>query len=192
MRPYYDLTRSSFGRLTVLRKVDARDTNGGLRWECRCECGKVKVISGSDLTRIRKPTVSCGCWRTERATMLGYAAKTHGLSKIPEYFALNDAINRCSPDCKDPIKRAAYFERGIIVCSEWRNPVNGISEFLKHVGLRPSKLHSLDRIDNDGNYEPGNVRWATRKEQASNKRNKRIEHFSNKVLLDECKRRNLL
>lgn len=85
----------------------------------------------------------------------------------PEYQALKNAIARCHRKSNKQYK--TYGSRGIRVCLGWRKP-GGFDDFLNHVGLRPSKLHSLDRIDNDRGYEPGNVRWATRSVQSRNSR----------------------
>jgi hypothetical protein len=93
-----------------------------------------------------------------------YAVK-HGRHATPEYQAWRSAINRCERE-KDP-NFHRYGGRGIIMCPEWRS---NFMAFFEHMGERPSKDHSLDRIDTNGNYEPGNCRWATRSEQQRNKR----------------------
>jgi hypothetical protein len=93
------------------------------------------------------------------------------LNTTPEYRALHDAIQRChNPD--HPNYRL-YGARGIHVCDAWRPP-RGFSAFIAHIGRRPAKHMSLDRIDNNGNYEPGNVRWATPHQQLANKRTTRM------------------
>src|SRR6185503_1392339 len=95
--------------------------------------------------------------------------KKHGYSHSPNYQAWRDMIQRCT-NTKKPLYKN-YGGRGITVCDRW---LNDISAFIEDVGLRPSKEYSLERINNSGNYEPGNVRWATRKEQARNKRNNHL------------------
>lgn len=87
---------------------------------------------------------------------------------IPERNALTNALHRCHNP--EHIAFRHYGERGIAVCDEWRDYKNGFDAFFAHVGPRPSELHSLDRIDNDKNYEPGNVRWADKKTQQNNRR----------------------
>ena len=89
----------------------------------------------------------------------------HNASNTPEYRTWAGMKNRCLNPNNPRYK--SYGGRGISVCSEW---IESFSAFLSHVGLKPSPLHSIDRINNDGNYEPGNVRWATAKEQARNTR----------------------
>lgn len=106
----------------------------------------------------------------------------------PEYYAWNNMIQRCyNKNC--PVYYQ-YGGRGIEVCEEWKN---SFIEFFKHVGKRPSKKLSLDRIKNEKGYFPGNVHWATRKQQHRNRRaHFAIENFATKVLLDELTRRGVV
>lgn len=98
---------------------------------------------------------------------------------IKEYGAWMNMKNRClMPSCKH---YCYYGGRGIKISKIW---VNDFNSFLKHVGLAPSKNHSIGRIDNDGHYEPGNVRWETKLQQMSNRRNNRwIEHNGKKMIM---------
>jgi hypothetical protein len=121
---------------------------------CRCICGTVRYVN--DFGLFRRPTAGCGCSRGE----------SHGLARSPEYNIWGHMIRRCTnpKDHKYPI----YGGRGIKVCERWRN---SFTAFLTDMGKRPSPQHSIDRYpNNDGDYEPGNCRWATRKEQGSNMR----------------------
>ena len=113
----------------------------------------------------------------------------HGCYDTPEYKALVGAIARCQPTNR---VHAYYFDRGITVCEKWKILATGFSDFLAHIGPRPSAKHSLGRIDNNRGYEPGNVRWATAKEQANNTwKRLRLEQWSDAEIESEYRRRGL-
>lgn len=151
-----DLANQQFGRLTVLRPVGVSNSRGkNVIWLCICSCGKNTKVESTHLNGGN--TKSCGCLQIK-----------HGLSKTSEYHTLRGMIDRCSnPKCK---AYKYYGGRGIQVCDRWKNPVDGLQNFISDMGKKPLPDLSIDRIDNDGNYEPGNCRWATQEEQQKNKR----------------------
>lgn len=172
-----DLTGQKFGRWTVLR----RGPNNTLKhtvWECQCDCGTFKFVVGIVLTSGRSK--SCGCYRVERGRIHGSTIQLrHGEASVdstgrkmtPTYAAWASMKSRCNNPNHSNYKR--YGARGIRVCDRWNESYEA---FLEDVGERPTPEHSLDRIDNDGNYEPGNVRWATAEEQNRNtSSNRKIE-----------------
>ncbi len=161
-----DLTNKKFGSLTVLEFV-GRTARGAYLWKCRCECGTIIETIGSDLSRPRDPRRHCGC---QRSANISTAKRTHGLSKNLVFKIWERMISRCHNSQDEAF--AYYGGRGIAVCNRWRE---SFADFLADVGERPSRKHSIDRYpNNDGNYEPGNCRWATDTEQS---RNTRRNHF---------------
>ena len=148
-----DLTDQRFGHLLVIGEGDL-DTRFDTSWECVCDCGVTKSVNTQALRRGR--TLSCGCHRQRLATR-------HGMSESRIYKAWHQMNRRCS-NPKDA-GWSWYGGRGIIVCERWKKFEN----FYADMG-DPSSGETLDRIDNDGNYEPGNCRWATLYEQSRNKR----------------------
>jgi hypothetical protein len=161
-----DLSGKRFGRLTVVRRIPGSAPGAGsrvrARWLCRCECG------GSIKTRTNNLTVgdtkSCGCLLAEVQATNGYRNVKHGGSGTLAYWAWWAMIKRCHNPNSKSFKH--YGARGIRVCSRWRS---SFEDFIKDVGPRPPG-RTLDRINNDGDYEPGNVRWATAREQVLNSR----------------------
>ena len=159
---HYDLTGKIFGKLTALQ-FHSRSPEGNAIWECKCECGSVTLKRACHLHTGN--TVSCGCHRRAKHV-------THGLSNLPEYSIWTGIITRCSNKNRHSYKD--YAGRGIKMCERWRH---SFPNFLADVGRRPDPSLTLDRIDNDGDYEPGNVRWATKKEQRANQRPRTREPF---------------
>jgi hypothetical protein len=133
---------------------------------CQCDCGTAKTLRLSDLHRGQ--VTSCGCRRVEAAKAMGLANATHGYARgsqrTPEYRTWRAMLDRCLNQKSTSFPR--YGGRGISVCRRW---AESFESFLVDVGPRPEGT-SLDRINNDGNYESGNVRWASAKEQANNRR----------------------
>lgn len=153
-----------YDRLVAVEFVD-RNQHRNARWRFKCDCGGTAVILANSVRR--GITKSCGCLLAETAAAKGHASVVHGMSDTQIYFVWHGMINRCC-NPKDKHYRD-YGGRGIKVCVRWREFAN----FYADVGARPSPAHQLDRIDNDGNYEPGNVRWGTPKEQSRNRRSNR-------------------
>jgi hypothetical protein len=150
-----------FGRLTTVREVGASSA-GGRQWLCRCDCGTDTIALVSNLRR--GATGSCGCLHRE---LLAARMTKHGDARRGALSAVNNIWRSAKDRCHNPrhLKYHLYGGRGIFMCEEWRND---FAAFRDHLGPRPSPKHSVDRIDNDRGYEPGNVRWATQKEQMQN------------------------
>lgn len=158
-----DLRGQRFGYLTVLEEA-GRGHHGQVRWLCLCDCGNEHVVLSQKLRKSR--VRSCGC---AHFALLGKASTTHGHTvdrvATPEYYTWSSMIQRCTNE--NNIHFDAYGGRGISVCAEWRA---AFEPFLEYIGTRPSDAHSIDRIDTNGNYEPGNVRWAVKEIQSNNTR----------------------
>jgi hypothetical protein len=166
IKRHRDITGQRFGRLTAIRCLGPKP---GLKsrcayWEVQCDCGNVRIHRIGVLTK--GVVHSCGCFRKE---ITGAKFTTHGHAKgrqlTPEYRAWLSMRVRCYRPTYEHY--ADYGGRGITVCDQW---VDSFVTFYAHIGPKPSPEMSLDRIDNDGNYEPGNVRWATKAQQRRNQR----------------------
>ncbi len=150
---FQDLTGTTYGLWYVV-ELHSIDKWGHPSWLCRCQCGVEKSIQGSNL-RSGQSTQCRSCGR-----------KTHGQTGSPEHVTWKAMLARCK-------SHPRYQGRGITVCERWLTFEN----FFADMGPKPSLAHSIERIDNEGNYQPDNCQWATPKEQAHNKRNNRLLTF---------------
>lgn len=161
-----------YGKWTVIEAATP-GSQRSRRWMCRCNCGRESVVAQHGLRR--KTSTQCR-WCSAKQNATTHGCSRHGPYRH-EYFAWRGMITRCTlpthPDFHN------YGGRGISVCDHWKDFAN----FLADMGPRPTSRHSIDRYpNNDGNYEPSNVRWATRKEQAINTRRTKMVMWNGKLL----------
>lgn len=158
-----DITGKRFGHLIALERI-ALKVGSMSFWKCACDCGLETVVIGRNLTTGN--TTSCSC------RSFGKSIPVHSM---PEYKCWCHMIYRCeNPKSKSFLN---YGGRGIKVDPVWRK---SFQSFLEHIGPRPSNKYSVERMENDGHYEPGNVRWATKAEQNRNKRGVKMSHAAAK------------
>ena len=160
-----DILGQRFGRLIVVGHEE------GARWRCECDCG-IKIICLSHNLR-SGGSQSCGCLMRELASERVYAT-THGMTDTREWGSWRGMHKRCYDPKATGYKN--YGGRGVVVCERWKSFEN----FFEDMGVRPKET-TLDRIDNNGNYEPNNCRWATWVEQSRNRRNTRYIEFEGEV-----------
>lgn len=161
-----------FGRLTYVEESIPYKLPSGAYARIdvfKCECGTIKPINFSSVKSGK--VVSCGCYLAERLVVCN---TKHGLTETYEYLTLRNVINRCN----DPKNKSYqdYGGRGI------KCLLKSVSDIVDDIGFRPSKNHSIDRINNNGHYEKGNIRWATRKEQNNNTRKSKYITFGGETL----------
>lgn len=158
-----------FGRLLVIQQAECPSSRSRRTtfWRCRCDCGNIVDISSDSLRR--GSTQSCGCLRKE---MLAQRNKSHGMRDNALYSTWSGMIQRCTDTNTD--KYPVYGGRGIRVCAEWRRDFKLFHDYVSQLSDYGKKGYTLDRIDNDGNYEPGNIRWASPATQARNQHSNRM------------------
>jgi hypothetical protein len=163
-----DLTgHPPFGRLTVVAFAGIA-RNRKATWRCLCDCGNETVVRGTGL--VSGSSQSCGCLGREKST-------THGMSRTPEYNCWVTMLQRCFNPSDDDYVR--YGLRGITVCERWRT---SFEAFFADMGLKPIGHDiSIERQDNNGNYEKGNCYWASRTQQARNRRSSRLLTFNGRT-----------
>ena len=165
-----------YGRLVAVRQNGfiQYPSRKSVLWECVCDCGSVVT---KPLSSLRSGYASsCGCLVKE-----GGNRRTHGMSKTTEYHSWASMVSRCR--CNRNTDYHLYGGRGIAVCERW---IDSFENFISDMGMKPSKKHSIDRIDNNAGYSKENCRWATPAMQSRNKRNNRIIEFNGerKVIAD--------
>jgi hypothetical protein len=165
-----------FNRWTVIKRAE-NDKRGQAQWTCVCECGNTSIVAGKDLRQNKSR--SCGCLQREIVTIV---KRTHGKSSTRLHRIWSAMRARCHN--KNSHEYFRYGGRGISVCEEWRNSFEAFYDWSMRNGYADNL--SIDRINNDGNYEPSNCRWATNRVQASNKRTTRLIEYKGekKMLMD--------
>lgn len=167
-----ELAGKRFGRLVVLCRATVPGSRNAV-WRCQCDCGNTTLGAAGNLGKTK---FSCGCLASEvhTATLnINRLARRHlhGMSRTPEWSVWSAMKDRCLNPRN--VRYPRYGGRGIKVCKRW---LTSFENFISDMGLRPSKRHSIDRIDNDKNYEPRNCHWALNKTQSRNRStNLRIE-----------------
>lgn len=165
MPAFIDRTGARIGRLIVLRR--STGPGRGVRWDCACDCGGDVTVSSTHLGSGH--TSSCGCLHRERASVVnlkhGHSTYPNGGRCTKEYNTWSLMKRRCFNELS--VDYPGYGGRGVTVCAAWRD---SFEVFLSDMGPAPSIKHSIDRVDVNGDYEPGNCRWATHRVQSRNKR----------------------
>lgn len=174
-----DMAGWKIGRLSVIKHVGYVPHHSAL-WLCKCECGAERVVRADSLRR-KGNTLSCGCFNRE---LTGNRRRAHMSRHTPEYRSWQHMIQRTVN--RNGRASDRYIGRGITVCERW---AHSFENFLSDMGKKPTPKHSIDRINNDGNYEPSNCRWATARQQTQNySRNVFIEHGGRRECLTEWAR----
>lgn len=176
MEKYVDLTGKRFGRLVVLERNGSNNKRITI-WKCLCDCGNITSVIGTSLRR--GATRSCGCLCREKVVQ---SHITHNLTHSRIYSIYHAMRSRCTNPNNEAY--ANYGGRGIRVCEEWLDSFENFRDWAFSNGYKDDL--TVDRIDNNGNYEPSNCRWITNAEQQKNKRTSRYVTYQGKAkLIDE-------
>lgn len=171
---FQDITGQRFGRWVVIGMTNRRPS----KWLCKCDCGSQMVIPRGNLAGGK--TKSCGC---SKGAYISAARSTHGASKTPLYQTWCGIVARCTNEGHESFQN--YGGRGIEMCARWRDgdgAMTGFECFRLDMGPRPSPWHTVERDNNNGDYEPSNCRWATRREQSRNTRRNHFVSFEGKAM----------
>ena len=179
-----DLTGKVFGKLTVIG-IDEERSNRKTYWTCICECGKITSVRSDTL---QKYQVSCGCEKTKKFIDRNHKRAKHLMSGTRLYKiwqGIKSRTGKINTKNKSHIER--YFEKGIQMCDEWADSFNCFYDWAMANGYKEDL--TIDRINNNGNYEPSNCRWATAEEQANNRDSNILIRIGNatKTLMEWCK-----
>lgn len=166
MSKFKDLTEKKFGKLKVIERVQ-NNKNGTAMWKCQCDCGNIVCVTTSSLNSGK--TTSCGCYAREIRKQIHTKHNYYGTRLYKIYIGMKQrCLNQKNSRFKD------YGGRGIKICNEWLDKENGVLNFCDWAINNGYREHlTLDRIKNDGDYEPNNCKWSTYKEQANNRRKKK-------------------
>ena len=169
-----NLVEQKFNKLLVISRAE-NTKQGRAQWNCKCDCGNSLIVRGSYL--LNGHTQSCGCLRKEKSSELN---TVHGKTNTKIHAVWKSMKQRCFDE---NIKNyEIYGGRGITVCDEWKHDFQSFYDYVSQLPHYGEEGYSIDRINNNGNYEPGNVKWSTRKEQARNRRSCRYIYYEGEFM----------